>query len=264
MEPLMKNTRSLRTARLELKNLQENEFYDFSVDHLLLIYSLEAVYSFIPKNACTSLRFSIAVSNGFLKDKSDLPWIHKNNDTFQPSKREAAIAKYTFVVLRCPFTRIVSCFFDQVVFNDFFDFTDASGNKLNLSFHDFLQIVKSQNRFDRNEHWRNQSDFLHYEKYDDYFSLEQFPEAISKLDNKGLKFFDTRNESKHSLLGLKKVDGNFSKTNELEIKKMKEGGNIPSYRSMFDEETINLVKEIYSDDIDLYSSKFGDRDLLFK
>ena len=65
---------------------------------LLLIYSLEAVYSFIPKNACTSLRFSIAVSNGFLKEISDLHWIHENNDTFQPSKRETAIAKYTFVV----------------------------------------------------------------------------------------------------------------------------------------------------------------------
>jgi hypothetical protein len=260
----MKNSRSLRTARLEIKNIKENEFYDFSVDYLLLIYSLESVYTFIPKNACTSLRFSIAVSNGFLKDISDLHWIHKNNDSFQPSKREAAIAKYTFVVLRCPFTRIVSCFFDQVVFNKYFDFTDSTGSKLSLSFHDFLQIVKSQNRFDRNEHWRNQSDFLHYEKYDDYFSLEQFPEAINKLSNKGLKFFDTRNEMKHSLLGLNKVDGNFSKTNELEIKKMKEGANIPSYRSMFDEETINLVKEIYSDDIDLYSSKFGDKDLLFK
>jgi hypothetical protein len=260
----MKNSRSLRTARLEIKNIKENEFYDFSLDYLLSIYSLESVYTFIPKNACTSLRFSIAVSNGFLKDISDLHWIHENNDSFQPSKREVAIAKYTFIVLRCPFTRIVSCFFDQVVFNKYFDFTDSTGNKLSLSFYDFLQIVKSQNRFDRNEHWRNQSDFLHYENYDDYFSLEQFPEAINKLSNKGLKFFDTRNKMKHSLIGLNKVDGNFSKTNELEIKKMKEGGNIPSYRSMFDEETINLVKEIYSDDIDLYSSKFGDKDLLFK
>jgi len=260
----MKNIRSLRTARLDIKNLKENEFYDFSVDHLLLIYSLDAICTFIPKNACTSLRFSIAVSNGFLKDISDLHWIHENNDSFQPSKRETAIAKYTFVVLRCPFTRVVSCFFDQVVFNKYFDFTDTSGNKLNLSFHDFLQIVKSQKRSDRNEHWRNQSDFLHYEKYDDYFSLEQFPEAINKLSNKGLKFFDTRNEMKHSLLGLNKVNGNFSKTNELEIKKMKDDGNIPSYKSMFDEEAINLVKEIYSDDIDLYSSKFGDKYLLFK
>ena len=260
----MKNIRSLRTARLDIKNLKENEFYDFSVDHLLLIYSLDAICTFIPKNACTSLRFSIAVSNGFLKDISDLHWIHENNDSFQPSKRETAIAKYTFVVLRCPFTRVVSCFFDQVVFNKYFDFTDTSGNKLNLSFHDFLQIVKSQKRSDRNEHWRNQSDFLHYEKYDDYFSLEQFPEAINKLSNKGLKFFDTRNEMKHSLLGMNKVDGNFSKTNELEIIKMKEDGNIPSYKSMFNEETINLVKEIYSDDIDLYLSKFGDKNLLFK
>jgi len=107
----MKNIRSLRTARLDIKNLKANEHYDFSVDHLLFIYSLEAVYSFIPKNACTSFRFSIAVSNGFLKEISDLHWIHENNDSFQPSKKETATAKYTFIVLRCPFTRVASCFF---------------------------------------------------------------------------------------------------------------------------------------------------------
>lgn len=260
----MKNIRPLKTARLDIKNLRANEFYDLSVDHLLSIYSLDAVYSFIPKNACTSFRFSIAVSNGFLKDISDLHWIHENNDAFHPSKKETAIAKYTFIVLRCPFARVVSSFFDQVVFNKYFDFTDTSGNKLNLSFNDFLQIVKSQNRFDRNAHWRNQSDFLHYEEYDDYFCLEELSKAINKLSDKGFNFIDTRNEMKHSLSEFKKVDGCFSNTNEIEIKKMKESGKIPSYKSMFDEETMNLVKEIYSDDINLYSSKFGDKNLLFK
>jgi len=260
----LKNIRTIKTARLDIKNLRANVFYDLSMDHLLLIYSLDAVYSFIPKNACTSFRFSIAVSNGFLKDISDLHWIHENNDAFHPSKKETAIAKYTFVVLRCPFTRIVSSFFDQVVFNKYFDFTDTSGNKLNLSFNDFLQIVKSQNRFDRDVHWRNQTDFLHYEKYDDYFCLEELSQAINKLSDKGFKFIDTRNEMKHSLSEFKKVDGCFSNTNEIEIKKMKQSGKIPSYKSMFDEGTISLVKEIYSDDINLYSSKFGDKNLLFK
>ena len=260
---IMAQNRKLLNAKLEYCPVSQNEKYAYSLERTLSIYPLNAVYTYIPKNACTSLRYSVAIINGFVDDISDLNWIHQNNETFNSTQREIVLASYTFVVLRCPFTRVASCFFDKIV-GKVFDFTDSSGSKLSVSFHDFLQIVKSQKRVDRNEHWRNQSDFLHYEEYDDYFSLEQFPNAIKKLSNKGLKVIDTRNEMKHSLLGLNKVDGNFSKTTEIEINKMKELGDIPSYQSMFDEETIDLVREIYSDDIDLYVSKFGDKDLLFR
>ena len=255
--------RILKNAKLLNVPIEQNDVNTFSSSYSLSIYPLNFVCTFIPKNACSSLRYSIAIANGYIKDINDIKLIHSNNKTFISSQREVACAMYTFVILRCPFKRIASCFLDKFVGRKL-KFNDENGQRLSINFHEFLLIIKSQARKDRNEHWRNQSDFLHYEKYDDYFSLEQLPEAINKLKNKGFKFIDTRNEMKHSLLGLNKVDGNFSKTNELEIQKMKEVGNIPSYKSMFDEETINLVKEIYSDDIDLYSSKFGDRDLLFK
>ena len=71
----------------------------------------------------------------------------------------------------------------------------------------------------------------------------------------------SRKGGKPSLL--KKINGNFTDTKEIEIKKMKEGGKIPSYESMFDDETLELVNEIYSDDLALFKKHFRKDLLLF-
>ena len=258
----MTNSRLLRNARLEYSPVSQNKSYTFSLAYTLSIYPLDAVYTFIPKNACSTLRYSIAIANGFLDDISDINWIHQNNPTFMSTQREVALAKYTFVILRCPYNRIASCFLNKIV-DGTINFNDASGNKVSLNFHDFLSVIKSQNRSERNEHWRNQSDFLHYERYDEYFSLESFSEAINSLGARGFKVHDTRVALKHDLSSFKKIDGNFSKMKEVELKKIKEEGAIPNYKSMFSNEEIELVNYIYSDDIKLYKSHFGDKCLLF-
>ena len=105
---------------------------------------------------------------------------------------------------------------------------------------------------------------MHYEKYDAYFSVESLSESVTSLSEKGFKLFDTRSEIRHDLSKLKKLEGNFSKLKDIELKKMKDKGTIPSYHSMFGDEEINLLREIYSDDIDLYKNLFGERNLLFK
>ena len=258
----MTTVRPLRNARLEYSQVSQNEQYAFSLAHTLSIYPLDAVYTFIPKNACSTLRYSIAIANGFLDDISDINWIHQNNPTFMSTQREVARAKYTFVILRCPYTRIASCFLNQVVDGKFNSY-DQMGNKLSGNFHDFLSVIKSQQRSERDQHWRNQSDFLHYEKYDEYFSLESFPEAIKSLGARGFTAYDTRATLKHDLSNMKRVDGDFSKMNEVELKKMKEEGCAPSYKSMFGDVEIELANDIYNDDINLYKSHFGDNCLLF-
>ena len=258
----MTNARLLKHARLENSPVSRNELYTFSLAHVLSIYPLDAVYTFIPKNACSTFRYSIAIANGFLGDISDVNWIHSNNSTFLSTQREVARASYTFVVLRCPYTRIASCFLDKIV-KEKFDFNDVKGNKLNLNFHDFLLVIKSQHRSERNEHWRNQSDFLHYERYDEYFSLESFSEAINSLDVRGFTVHDTRVALKHDLKNIERIDGNFSKIKVDKLKKMKEGGCLPSYKSMFSDTEIELANDIYNDDINLYKSHFGDNCLLF-
>ena len=78
----MTNARLLKNARLEYSMVSLNELYTFSLAYTLSIYPLDAVYTFIPKNACSALRYSIAIANGFLGDISDINWIHDNNRTF--------------------------------------------------------------------------------------------------------------------------------------------------------------------------------------
>ena len=258
----MSNARLLRNARLEYSTVSQNELYNFSLKHTLSVYPLDAVCTFIPKNACSTLRYSIAVANGFLRDINDIEWIHTNNQTFMSTQREASLASYTFVVLRCPYTRVASCYLNRVVDGNV-KATDETGNKVSINFHDFLSRIKSQNRCDRNHHWRNQSDFLHYEKYDEYFSLESFSEAINSLGARGFTVHDTRAALKHDLTNIKRVDGDFSKIKIEELQKMKEKGCAPSYKSMFGDVEIELVNDIYNDDINLYKSHFGDNCLLF-
>ena len=258
----MTNARLLRNARLDHSAVSLNKLYTFSLEHALSIYPLDAVYTFIPKNACSTLRYSIAIANGFLSDISDIDWIHQNNPTFMSTQREVALASYTFVILRCPYTRIASCFLNQVVDGKFNSY-DQMGNKLSGNFHDFLSVIKSQQRSERDQHWRNQSDFLHYERYDEYFSLESFSEAINSLGARGFTVYDTRTTLKHDLSNMKRVDGDFSKMNEVELNKMKEEGCAPSYKSMFGDVEIELANDIYNDDINLYKSHFGDNCLLF-
>jgi hypothetical protein len=257
------NGRRLKNARIEISKVTENELYNFSSRHALSIYPLDSVCTYIPKNCCSSLRFSIAIENGFVKDIDDINWIHKNNQTFISTQREISIAKYTFVVLRCPYTRIASTYLDKVL-DGKINFNDKLGKKVSLNFNEFLEYIKSQSRVNMEEHWRNQSDFLHYELYDDYFSLELFSNAIAILKSKGFKVYDTREALNHDISSFEKVNGDFSKIKEVDLKKMKHEGHLPNYKSMFTELEVNLVNEIYRDDIDLYKSHFGDSALLFK
>jgi len=258
----MTNARLLRNARLDHSAVSLNKLYTFSLEYTLSIYPLDAVYTFIPKNACSTLRYSIAIANGFLGDINDINWIHKNNETFVSTQREISLASYTFVVLRCPYTRVASCFLNKIV-DEEFKFNDATGSKVSINFHDFLSVIKSQQRSERDQHWRNQSDFLHYERYDEYFSLESFSEAINSLGARGFTVHETRAALKHDLKNIKRVDGDFSKMKIEELQKMKEEGLAPNYKSMFGDVEIDLVNDIYNDDINLYKSHFGDNCLLF-
>lgn len=259
----MSDLRLLKNARLVNVPISQNDLYNFSSRYTLSIYPLDAICTFIPKNACSSLRYSISIANGFIKDLDDIKWIHSNNQTFIATQRELVRAKFTFVVLRCPFTRVASCFIDKFVGRKL-KFNDNSGNKISISFYDFLSIIKSQNQADRDEHWRNQSDFLHFDSYDKYFSLELFSNAIKTLADKGFKIHDVREVVRHDLSHYQKVEGDFSKMKDVDLKIMKDQGTIPSYKSMFGAEEISLINEIYADDLELYKSHFGDKELLFQ
>ena len=60
-----------------------------------------------------------------------------------------------------------------------------------------------------------------------------------------------------------RVDGDFSKIQANKFIKITEKGCAPSYKSMFGDVEIELVNDIYNDDLNLYKSHFGDNGLLF-
>jgi len=246
-------------------SVAKNQNFQWTLYHSLAIYNLDSVYTFIPKNACSTMRFSIAVQNGFLDENSDKDWIHENNNTFSASQEFAIRCKYAFVILRCPFRRIASAYLNKVV-DGITEFI-PEGNKapLDVSFRVFLAIVANQNSYKptMDSHWRPQVDFLLFENYDDYFCLEDFNYFQNVLLDKGLKLFDTRTDLKHDTSSYEKLNGEYSDTPSSEIKKMKDGGTMPSYESLFTDECKSIVRNIYANDIQLYTEKFEQKGLLF-
>jgi hypothetical protein len=98
-------SRLLRYTRGNLQVLAQNAAHQFASQHALSFYAADAVYSFIPKNACSTMRYTLALANGAISGPRHFNWIHTNNLTFRASLAELAKAKYTFVILRDPYRR---------------------------------------------------------------------------------------------------------------------------------------------------------------
>ncbi len=240
--------------------------------HALKLFHPNAIYSFIPKNACSTLRLSVALQNEVIASPEDFNWIHSNNNTFSASLNDLIVADYTFVVLRCPYRRLASAYLDKIVEReldawDLYNTLNRALDVKDMTFLAFARSLKSEKVRKRNIHWRNQCDFLVYESYDNYFALEEFKEAIKELKkNAKLKVTDARELTQHgsdsyTLLNSK---NSLAKKKPLKFLNLKSKGYYPNYKDMFNAEIIDIVKKEYSDDIKLYKSKFSSKNLLFQ
>lgn len=273
--------------------LFKNKGHQFAQRQALSLYDSDAIYSFIPKNACSTLRLSIALANGCIDDVSDFEWIHSNNETFGADLATLSKAKYTFTVLRCPYARLASVYLDKIV--DFEFEASVLYRKVNgvevhngtsllerlqkkihnrkcqafinsLSFYDFIQLLKISSNRNSNPHWRPQIDFLVYKDYDSWFCVEDFSKAIVTLKhNIGLEVVDARNLTLHGISNLKKINNKrFSRATSLELRKTKRNGKCPAPSSLYDDELVETVSTLYQEDISLYKTIFGSGNLMFK
>jgi Sulfotransferase family len=261
--------RVLRFARRDAVSLASNTAHQFALSQAMCIYQPGAIYSFIPKNACSTLRFSVAWANGCVATESDVNWIHENNLAFKPTLGDLATAKYCFVVLRDPFRRIASCFLDKFVDKRpeawrFQALLDYSINPDTLTFRSFVECLPRVLR--KNLHWRPQVDFLVYENYDDWFCLEEFGRAVDTLGSRiGLIVRDTRHLLDHGSYRYKIVDANgrFPDLPVFEIADMKRRGELPAVERMFDDDLRRIIRSAYADDFALYQLNIG-RSCLFE
>lgn len=215
------------------------------------------------------MRLSVALNNGAIRKPSEVNWIHHNNQTWMPSLREALTAKYAFVILRCPFRRLASVYLDKVVdknINAWF-LHDAINREMELedmSFTDFVGYVTDPRFKFVDIHWRAQADFLIFDKYDAYFSMEHFGEMVSALEsNIGFKVVDARDLVGHHAEKHERVSGRtFDLSPVREIAAMKQEGKLPSYRSMFSPILYKTVEKAFKKDLTVYRKHCDPADIL--
>lgn len=257
--------RVLRHGSSSLGSLAKNSDHAFAVSNAMMVYSSNSLYTMIPKNACTTFRLSIGLHNGAIKSPEDYRWIHKNNDTFRPSLAEMLTSSYSFIILRCPFARLVSLYLDKFVSRDpvAWHFKEVASNDPDLpllSFRGFCNELRSRSVLTANKHWRPQSDFLLYEEYDSVFCVEELASCNATIKHRaGLDILDSRKYVKHDAGRFKAVGGlqdNYSDEEPWKIETLFRVGLRPHYRSFYDDELIELVAKIYAEDLKLYRSYF--------
>jgi len=258
----MRPSRLLNYAASQ-KPLASNARHNFAANHALEIYDTNSVYSFIPKNACSTMRYSIALANQCISGEHEIGWIHANNGTFQASLKALIKAEYTFVILRCPYSRLASCFLDKIV-----DATPigriyergAERNSSEITFEIFVRDLELKWGQIRNEHWRPQIDFLVYKQYDDYFCVEDFTSAQGAIMERiGLRVHDARNLTGHGSDQCAKVGspGEYARASVPEIKELKESGRVPRVEALYSERAAKTVAHLFADDITVYKERCG-------
>lgn len=286
--------RQLRFALESFGPLTTNPAHGFAAKHAMSFYEAEAIYSFIPKNGCSNLRYAIAKANGVISDPAEFEWIQENNYTFQASLRELVTARYTFVVLRCPYRRLVSAFVDKLWREPWRvwrlrkaqpqrNAADVLHMRLKrlapgiaarmqpmdlnaFTFRQFVALLSTEQAQMSDHHWAPQHRFLVYKAYDDIFGLEDFGRCEARLRERlGIELEDTRKFSGHTTHSMTRVSDRFcADTPVAEILAMKSKGVMPDFDCFYDDELRATVGRLYANDLALYTAHLGDDGLLFK
>jgi len=261
--------RLLRHARGDIAPLARNKAHRFAADHALAVYGSGAVYSFVPKNACSTLRLSLAIANGAIAGPQDWTWIHHNNATFRADLRDLARARFTFVVLRCPHARLASVFLDKIVGRrpEFWTLHRLHHDRPDpetLTFRDFVTLLETGKSLKADIHWRPQADFLVYEDYDAWIALEDFAAAVPLLTARaGLTIADARPLTGHGTDRLDSVSGDFADTPLWQLAEMRRAGRVPNHGALYDPGLAARVAALYQADMRIYAARFGRGGLLF-
>lgn len=250
----------LRFARTDIVRLSTNTAHGFAAQHALVHYPSGAIYSFIPKNACSTLRYSLALANHCIAGPEDWTWIHANNGTFTAHLPDLVKAPFSFVIVRCPYARLASVFLDKIVDKtpelwQLYRATRDGFTPDSLTFRDFVTLLADKDHLHANIHWRPQVDFLVYERYTHVFALEDFGRAIDTLEHSiGLSVQDARKLTNHGTDAVTLVhSGAFADMPLSELAQMKAQGTLPTHALLYDAPLVQQVAELYTDDIAFYA-----------
>lgn len=261
----------LRHPRAEAVALKANTAHEFAARHALVHYASGAIYSFIPKNACSTLRYSLARANMCIAGPEDWTWIHPNNSTFSAGLPDLVRAPFSFVVLRCPHARLASVFLDKIVDKtpelwQIYRYTRDGFDPDMFTFRDFVTLLADATLRKANVHWRPQEDFLVYENYTHVFALEYFNKVPSILREEiNLEVYDARALTGHGTDTVTLVaQGGFANTPLHDLATMKRAGTLPAHDRLYDDSLARQVADLYAADMKLCTDHLGSNILTFK
>jgi hypothetical protein len=262
--------RLLRHTPGTTEGLAQNAAHRFAAQHALVHYLSGAVFTFIPKNACTSLRLSLAKANGMIADPADWAWVHQNNQTFAATLPELARASCTAVILRCPLARLASTFLDKIVSRDreFWTLQRLVRDAITpdtLSFRQFVDQIGRPGIFRADIHWRPQADFLVYDQYDAVFGMAELSRFATHFEKTtGQPFMDARPFSGHATSHYAPSEGGcHADTPLIDLLLQKSQGRLPRAVDLYDEALSAQVGRLYARDLDLHAALIGREGLLF-
>ena len=247
------------------RDLAHNQAHIFAQNTTLIHLNSNSTCTWIPKNACSNIRFSIALANGAISSMNDVKWIHNNTSSMCPSNKEILQASFCFVILRNPFKRLLSFFLDKICHQSLseIDTSYTSAQELfnvtdKTTFEDIVSIIWGNLDLIKKEvHIRPQVDFLIYKTYDKYYQFENFIEIESSLKEKiNLKMYDVRDYN--SIFTSKSLEATSEINHEspiIQIREYYNKGKKPIALNMFTGTMLKQVAEIYFNDILLYIKK---------
>ena len=249
-------------------SIERNEAHLFAKQHTLIHLKSNSVCTWIPKIGCTNMRYSIPLANGAISTADDIEWVHNNNNSFAADNKELLKANYTFVVLRNPYKRLLSFFLDKLCHDDPHE-SDKSYSVAkerfkateSTSFMDFVETLwQEPELLDSDIHVKRQTDFLVYNKYDDYFCLENYKQAIEKIFKMtGLKIIDTRGMGSGNTTHRHSESSDIDYTTKSgELSKLLNIGKKPNPRNMYSNELCRKVGVLFQPDVLLYLDKIKD------
>ncbi len=242
--------------------INENKGHNFARAHTLLHLKSNSVCTWIPKNSCSTLRYSIALENGAISGIDDLEWIHKNNLSFAASVKELLRANYSFVILRNPFKRLLSFYCDKLCHNTLNQNDSSYSNLKSLlgasektTFADFIELLwNNPGLKEKDQHIRDQCDFLVYKNYHDYLAFEKYDQTIYTIREKtGIILEDIR--SKNSIYTTLNCDGSDDFDYNMPSKSVGSlmlNAKKPLVERMYNKELIRKAGTLYFNDILLY------------
>lgn len=262
--------------------------------HALQIAPADAIYSYVPKNACTTLRYATVLANTGASPPDLFDQMDEVFTEYVATEDQISSARYRFIVLRCPWQRLSSVFLDKFVggkrtgralrlSSDRQNRSRASAllfrglyrlgltsyiNPERFSFRNFVELLGAQEALDIDHHWtpqaRHDLGALGY-PYTDVFGMHALEEAFLRISEAtGMTIVDTRGMSGHATQSLQLLtEGCFADTPLVDLAKLRTQGFAPAHGAMYDRALLRQVAEIYTEDFAFYEKHLGSAGLTF-